>query len=265
MSEVQVATKETHLAETQRQEIAYARKELAQALDDMVIAIRNNHSLQRTADDLKGKGWWSAFKGTVSGSNDRDLASMIKGLSGSLETTQIAVQVILRLHSRKDHVLREFHSVLVEKIQKIQADTHTLDANQQSAVDVLCEFQEQIEDQLRHHEAVERHEIKIAGLTAKLDQLQIETEQWLQSIDNHTTSLKNASNHLAEEFDSLRQASEASRHFFIHELTTLANRVKLIEQNIADQSLLENWLKRNIVSFVGLFAAGYLLVRSYLS
>lgn len=201
MSELQYISKDALLTEHQRQEIKSARKELAQALDEMLIAIQSNQTIRSTADALGGKGWWSAFKGTVSGTNDRDLASMIKGLSGSLETTQVAVQLILRLQNRKDHVLREFHSILIEKIQKIQADTHTLDANQQSAVDVLYDFQEQIEDQLRRYEAVDRHEQRITELIQKY----FEIQQDQQILSDQTAKLQSTEVHLTAEIDSIRK------------------------------------------------------------
>ena len=272
--------------------------------------------MQTQAGNLKEKGRWAAAWGVVSGTNDRDLATMVKELGGSLETTQRAVQVVLRLQSRKDHVLREFHGVLLEKIQKMQADTHTLDANQQAAVDVLCDFQEQIEDQLRHHEAVERHEHEIAELTAELTRKENELRQGLQALDDQTLSLKSASVHLANEVDTLAKDLSAHTARSAKELKSLAEnqqilndglmslkgkcadeiialqsagqgmmelvdglrtqyasatdllarrlehlseaeadlarRTKLVETQLADQSSLPGWLKRNAVALLGL-------------
>lgn len=232
MSEVQVSAKETLLTEAQRQEITSARKELARALDDMVVAIRDNQSVQRTADDLKEKGWWSAFKGTVSGSNDRDLASMIKGLSGSLETTQIAVQLLCRLQIRKDHVLREFHSVLVEKIQKIQADNHTLDASQQSAVDVLGDFKDQIEAQLSHNEATKRHGEDIAYLKTALNRNELEIQQGLQALGDQTVSLKTASLHLGTEVESIRNDLNSHTAFCFQELKSVSDNQQALKEGL---------------------------------
>lgn len=316
MTEVKEVSKDVALTEAQRQEIASARLELTKALDEMVKAIASNQTLQTQAGELQGKGRLAAVWGAVSGANDRDLAKMVKELGGSLETTQKAVQVVLRLQSRKDHVLREFHGVLLEKIQKMQADTHTLDANQQAAVDVLCDFQEQIEDQLRHHEAVERHEQEIAELTAKLTRKEHELRQDLQALDGQTLSLKSASDHLAGEVDTLAKELSTHAERSAKELKSLAEdqqalndglmslkgkcadeitalqgagqgmmelvdslrkqyasatdllakrlehlseaeadlmrRTKLVETQLADQSSLPGWLKRNAVALLGL-------------
>jgi len=323
MTEVKEVSKDVALTETQRQEIASARLELAKALDEMVAAIESNRDLQTKAGELEKKGGLEALWGAISGGNDRDLATMVKRLGGSLETTQKAVQVVLRLQSRKDHVLREFHGVLLEKIQKMQADTHTLDANQQAAVDVLCEFQEQIEDQLRHHEAVERHEQEIAELTAELTRKEHELRQDLQALGSQTLHLKNVSDHLDGEVDTLAKELSAHAELSAKELKSLTEdqkalndglmslkgkcadeiaalqsagqgmlelvaglrkqytsatdllanrlehlseaeadlkrRIKLVETQIADQSSLPGWLKRNVVALLGL-AIGALAV-----
>lgn len=232
MTEIKEASKDVLFTDAQRQEVASARLELTQALDDMVAAIGNNQTLQNKAGNLKDKGRLSAVWGAISGSNDRDLATMVKELGGSLETTQKAVQVVLRLQSRKDHVLREFHSVLIDKIHKIQADTHTLDANQQSAVDVLCEFQEQIEDQLRHHEAVERHELQIAELTAELTRKENELRQGVQALGDQTASLKSASAHLATEVDILKKDLTAHSALSGQELQALSENQQALEEGL---------------------------------
>jgi hypothetical protein len=325
MTEVSKVSRDLALTEAQRQENASARLELTKALDEMVQAINSNRTLQTQAGKLKDKGRFAAIVGALSGANDRDLATMVKELGGSLETTQKAVQVVLRLQSRKDHVLREFHSVLLEKIQMMQADTHTLDANQQAAVDVLCDFQEQIEDQLRHHEAVERHEQEIAELNGKLTRKENELRQGLQALDGQTLSLKSASDHLAGEVDTL--AKELSAHALLSakelklltesqqalnddlmslkgkcagEITALQSagqgmmelvdglrkqyasatdllskrlehlseaeadlmrRTKLVETQLADQSSLPGWMKRNAVALIGLVIGALALVQ----
>lgn len=225
-------SKDVFLTDAQRDEIASARRELTKALDDIVAAIESNREQQSNARDLKNKGQLSIIWGSVSGANDRDLAKMIKALGGSLENTQKAVQVVLRLQSRKDHVLREFHSVLVDKIHKIQGDTHILDANQQSAVDVLCEFQEQIEDQLRHHESVERHEVRIAELTAELKRKENELQEGLQSLGDQAANLKVAADHLAIEVGTVKRDLDARTAFNGQELKLLSESQKVLEESL---------------------------------
>lgn len=232
MTELKEASKNVVLTEVQRNEIASARLELTKALDEMVKAIANNQTLKTQAKNLEEKGHFAAVWGSISGASDRDLATMVKELSGSLETTQKAVQVVLRLQNRKDHVLREFHGILLDKIQKIQADTHTLDANQQSAIDVLCDFQEQIEDQLRHHEAVERHELKLAELASELTQKENELQLGLQALLGQTASLKNASAHLATEVDLLKTDLSAHTALSAQELMSLLKNQQALEESL---------------------------------
>jgi phage shock protein A len=292
VNEVKEGSEDLALTVAQRQEIASARMELTKALDEMVKAIASNRTLQTQAGKLKEKGRLATAWGSISGANDRDLATMVKELGGSLETTQKAVQVVLRLQSRKDHVLREFHGVLIEKIQKIKADTRTLDANQQAAVDVLCDFQEQIEDQLQHHEAVERHELKIAELTAELTSKENELKQGLQALDNQVLSLRATSEHLTNEIDVLKKKIEAAdiarekAESYIDELKSqyVSEQERVVERinkmsgkqnelfqhlqqlslQIAEQSTLKGWLTRNATALVAVGMSGLALAQTML-
>ena len=114
MSAINNYSSQPVLTDEQESEVANARRELQQALNNMDIAIRKNKSTQVLTDDLRKKSKFAAIVGSLSGSTDRDIAKLVSDVCKSLEATQIAVQIMLRLQTRKDYVLREFHNVLVE-------------------------------------------------------------------------------------------------------------------------------------------------------
>lgn len=166
-------------------EAANARKELLESIDKIVDAIRDNQAIQRTAQGLKDKGAWASLKGAISGANDKDLAGMVKALGGSLETTQAVIQVMLRLQTRKEHFLREFHSVLVDKIIKIQTDTKTLDSNQRAAaLEIVSALQDQVEDQLLQYETVDQHELRLSAIDDELSRSSVAEGELRQSLRN---------------------------------------------------------------------------------
>lgn len=184
------------------------QKDLIDCVDEMISAIRNGKSVQMTASNLEKKSWWGAFKGTVSGANDKDLATMVKNLGGSLETTQMTVQVMLRIQTRKDHVLRGFHSALVDKIVKIQADTKTLDVNQRTAaLDIVAALIDQVEDQLRQCDAVDRHEKRlqeIDGTLVNSASVEADFRENLKALDDQCANLKKSDNYLSHDVEVLQ-------------------------------------------------------------
>lgn len=182
-----------------------ARKELIDSIDKLISAVKNNKDVQRTADALTDKGWWGSFTSSISGSNDKDLAGMVNKLGGSLETTQAVVQVMLRLQTQKDNVLRDFHGALVDKILKIQADTKTLDKNQRgAALEIISALKEQIEDQLRQSDMVDRHELQIQEVSSIITSVEEEFRGRLKALENQCASLKKSDDYLSCEFDEFQ-------------------------------------------------------------
>lgn len=186
-----------------------ARKELLDGIDNLVVAIRANKDIQNTADDLVGRGRFKSLTGAISGKNDKELAEMVKNLGGSLETTQIVLQVMLRIQTRKDHLLREFHSVLVDKIIRIQSDTQTLDSNQKTiALEVVSALKDQVEDQLQRYETVDRHEDRLREIDVVLNRATVTEDEFRESIkalDHQVVCLTNMDTHFSQEVDRLRQ------------------------------------------------------------
>jgi archaellum component FlaC len=197
---------ETH--DVSRIQVVNAQSELIEYIDNMIQAIRSNQSVQATAHTLANKGSWALLKGTVSGANVKDLSRMIRGLGDSLETTQAVVQVMLRIQTRKDYVLREFHTVLVEKIFNIQDDTKTLDDSQRTvALDIVSALRDQVEDQLRQSETVDRHELRVQEIGNTLVQLgsaEIELREQLNAINDRCASLKKSDEYIYSEIERLQ-------------------------------------------------------------
>ncbi len=204
---------DARLGQLDQHEAASAGKELLKCIDDMVAAVRANQGIQATATALGGKGWFASFTGAVSGSNDKDLAAMVKQLGGSLEATQAVVQVMLRLQTRKDRHLREFHSVLTDKLLNIQSDARTLDSNQRAvALELLSALQDQVEEQLRQYETVHRHERRLIEIDAALERTAEVERQFrdaLSALDKQGASLRRAEAYLSGELEGLQRGLEA--------------------------------------------------------
>ena len=233
-------------------EVASARKELFASLDKIVDAIKANQLTQGDAQRLANRSTWENVRGALSGANDKDLAGMVKTLGGSLETTQSIVHVMLRLQTRKDLLLREFHSVLVDKIAKIQSDTQTLDSNQRTAaLEIVSALQDQVEDQLLQYETIDRHEQRLNAVEAtepmriaelglirmSQEALQIALERAQQQQDASTESL----------FGKLEQLAAQQSSF--------ENRLIRIEAHLAASSSWKSRFQQHSVGIAGLLLA----------
>jgi chromosome segregation ATPase len=110
-----------------------------------------------------------------------------------MELTQKVVRVMLQVQTQKGRLLNAFNDALVDKITRIQADTHTLDGNQRAAALVfLGELQQQVQEQIRRQDLIEQHDCTLqeliqwqfekqnedAALTEQLDQQQTSRVQW---------------------------------------------------------------------------------------
>ena len=136
-----------------------ALRDLEQASKGRELAVEKAKKLQQ---NLNGHSWWGAFKASVSGETDKGLANMVEHLGASLGLTLSALRVTLKVQTEKNKLLRGFSNALVEKIGRIQSDTHTLDNNQkQVALAFLGELQAQIDEQIRQQDLVDNHESKL--------------------------------------------------------------------------------------------------------
>ena len=141
--------------------------DLAAALDGITKSLesnqKNQESLKGLEEKLKERGFWSAITAKFGSETDQEILGHMISLCGTLPVVQGAIQVILKVQTQKNHLLKHFNNTLVDKIARIEGDTKTLDVNQRAAaLAFLCELQYQIEDQLEQADLVQTHEEKIA-------------------------------------------------------------------------------------------------------
>nr|WP_315228022.1 hypothetical protein [uncultured Albidiferax sp.] len=145
------------------QALADFSTDLEAALRDLEASVEARElagaKVAKLKETLNGRNWWGTLKSSFSGEADKDLATMVEDLGSSLGLTQSALRVILKVQTEKNRMLRGFSDALVNKILKVQQDTHTLNGNQkEAALNFLQELQTQIDEQIRQQDLVDSHE-----------------------------------------------------------------------------------------------------------
>lgn len=217
------------------QEVADFAAALEQALQDVKKASEASKAIGKSADDLGKKlgrrGFWGAVKANLNGATDGELATMVQGLGASLHLTQSVVQVMLKIQTQKNRLLHSFSDALVEKITKIQVDTHTLDGNQRlAALAFLGELQTHIDEQIRQQNLVQSHEQWIDEHTqwrSEKDDRDAALHQWVAAIEAETGALK-------------------------RQLAALEPRLLFLEESHRRSRSLRGILARNFLPFVAL-------------
>ncbi|MDN7720005.1 hypothetical protein [Burkholderia gladioli] len=231
----QATQSELLLPQTDEQKFKHLFAELESALKSLDKAEAQSRAarekLKGLQDTLDDRSTWDAFKGAFNGQTDKELAENVQVLGQSMELTQKVVRVMLKVQTQKGRLLNAFNDALVDKITKIQADTHTLDGNQRAAaLTFLGELQQQVQEQIRRQNLIEQHDDTLqdliqwkfekgnedAALTELLEQQQTRREQWqdqkdtldartehqLQTLESETATLKQA----VIDLDQWRQA-----------------------------------------------------------
>ena len=146
--------------------------------------------IQKAADDFNNRGFWGRWVGSLTSSNDSDLATMIANLGGSLNITQEVIECLLQIQSEKNVVLKEFHQALINTIRDLKHNDTMLDlSSRENSLAILEHLKSQVEDKLEQAQRVEEHEEEINRLQS-LSWQQEEILQRLQaSQDEHTTQL----------------------------------------------------------------------------
>lgn len=129
-------TIESHYPED-GEKIADFTASLEQALKDLAAA-REQYSgavskVKTLADGLDERGWFGQFHATFSSETDKDLATQVGAIAASLSTTQIVLDVILKIETQENRLLDSFNNTVVEKIEKIVSDTIVLRGDQKNA------------------------------------------------------------------------------------------------------------------------------------
>ena len=104
---------------------------------------------------------------------------------------------------------------------------------------MLYEFQHQIEDQLRHHEAVDRHERQISELAADVSRKDHEVQGELQTLGNRANSANNALEYLRSEVSSAKQEIDAQKRLAQEIQTVISNNKVLADERF-------NFFQRNV-------------------
>lgn len=185
-----LVTAPSDLHQWDEQALADFSSDLETALRDLEKSVEARVQAGNKVADLKktldGQNWWGTLKSSFSGEADKNLATMVGDLGSSLGLTQSVLRVILKVQTQKDRMLRGFSDALVNKILKVQQDTHTLNSNQKAAaLNFLQELQRQIDVQIRQQDLVDSHEAKLR-----------DHEQWRQGQADAHVDLVNRTDQL---------------------------------------------------------------------
>ena len=254
-------------AQTDAQKLAYFTTELEgalQSLDDATAqSVKTRGDMKELAAQLQNRGWWDAVKANFDGQTDKTLATNVQLLGRSIETTQKVIRVILQVQTQKGRLLHTFSDALVDKISRIQTDAHTLDGNHRSvALVFLGELHQQIQEQIRHQELIDQHELKLQELAQCQKQRgwhDAEVAQMLHRLENHVTVL----NQSVGGFEQWRQGSHSDQMLLLEQqVKTLQERLTELESKQANDGALKTALLRYGLSILALGVALVGVVKS---
>lgn len=187
-------------------------------LDSLAKALESTKDARRMADSFKSKGAFTLFFDSMTGTGQKDLAGMIRLLATNLGTTQLALELVMKLQIRKNGVLRDFHDALARKIASVVADTTTLDQNQrEAAVLILSELRRHVGEQITFQEMVEGHDADIPLLKEE----SLQTQTLLSQLEAVTTS------ELAWTREALRQTDQRIQDLFVLHAETVSRVAEL--------------------------------------
>lgn len=154
-----------HQIEADLSDVEAFQRNVTDLITQLQTAITRGEDETKRANALSERGGWKVLVGSLTGNNDKDLAGMVKGLGGSLFTTQSVLQILLQLQTRKDGILRDFHAALVDKVVALQRDNTFLDTNQREvALLIISDLRDHVARQLEQQNAVARQERQLASL-----------------------------------------------------------------------------------------------------
>ncbi|QEI06643.1 hypothetical protein FXN63_12965 [Pigmentiphaga aceris] len=179
-------------------------------------AIQRGSKTRAQLNDFQNQDGWDSFWGGLSGRNDKDLAKLLTEFGASLEVTQSVVQLVTQVHTVNNNVLRGFNDALVREIERLQADTKTLDGNQNGALVVLYEFKYQIDEQLA---LADNYEYCLHAVD------QLATEQ-----NNHEAKLQALSLAFSDDTRKQEQLNAESSRQLAHQEKVQQTQKQLVEQ-----------------------------------
>lgn len=278
-------------------------KDFHEGLRKLHAAIQRGTKTRDQLKEFQKQGSWDSFWGGLSGRNDKDLAHMLTDFGASLEVTQSVVQLVTQVHTVNNNVLRGFNDALVREIERLQADTQTLDSNQNGALVVLYEFKHQIDELLALADGYEycrqavnqlataqnTHEAELQALNlAFVNGTQAQEQQAVEfkrQLDQHKEmqaaqqqQIERLTKLLGEEIQA-RERLAASLEQTTGDLSQRLGRVEpsvgewlesqqqargRIEQLEAQMQAAPGWLQRHVVALIALVMSGTALALSFL-
>lgn len=171
---------------------------------DIQSASKKSLDVSNNAEAFNRRGIWAQVCGTFNGRNDKDLACMIGSVSESLQITQRVIEILLKVQSEKNVVLKEFHRAVTEKIVDLHSNDNIIDLNlRDNLLTVFEHLQKQVEDKLLQADKIESHQNKIANIEGRLQQqdclMQSQAaalHQQIQQVQSLDQSLHSAQLHL---------------------------------------------------------------------
>ena len=200
-------------------------------LDEALVEVRKAADISKDVNgkiislnqDLANRGMWTQAKAVISGQNDKDLATMVERLGVSLQLTQSAVKVLFSVQGQKHRMLRQFHTVLVEKISLVTADNATLDeAQKKSVLMFLDELETQINDQLEMQDTVDRNEKMLLRHEEVLEVF----NEGLEQMNADLTKISEVQAHISEEQRKAVQQSEDLKKALNEQLQSTAKHLQ---------------------------------------
>lgn len=247
-------------AQTDEQKLAYFTSELEDALQSLKDAeaqsLKTRQNLDTLVTQLEKDDWWDAVKANFNGQTDKALATNVQLLGQSVETTQKIVRVILQVQTQKGRLLHNFSDALVDKISRIQTDTQTLDGNHRGvALAFLGELHQQIQEQIRHQELIDEHELKLQTLVQWQTQRgchDSEMAQRLNCLESHVTVLSQS----VDSFEQWRQGPHSDQILLLEQqVKTLQERITTLESQQANGGALKTVVLRYGLSILALGVA----------
>lgn len=266
-------------AQTDEQKLAHFTAELDEALKSLDLATeqsaKSRDDMQALQSTLEDRGWWDSVKSSFNGQTDKELATNIRVLGQSLETTQKVIRVILQVQTQKGRLLHVFSDALVKKMTSIQTDTQTLDGNQRAAaLAFLGELHLNVREQIRQQDLLDEHEGKLQGLDGwqrekdreqvererSLQQHQMDSLRWQDRKDQHDAEMVQRVDGVKSETELLTQKLEKSANLLAAIAAThdrIEGQVQTLQQLFETQNTRIEALQRSQTQSNS--AAGFLL------
>lgn len=180
---------------------------------DIKRATEKSLAVTDNAEKFNNRGFWAQISGSVTGRNDTDLSKMIGSVSESLSITQRVVEMLLKIQSEKNVVLKDFHRAVTEKIVVLQSNDNTLDLSLRDNLIMMFEhLQKQVEDKLEQAATLEAHKTKLAKMNLALQQQEAAMTDNSNAITHLQAQLGRATAQMEDQTKTIVQLQNSLMH-----------------------------------------------------